>query len=255
MRKRIFTMLLACLMMVGAVGGSVHAESLTGKDGMACILKNKKLESNFTSTDLTAAASEMQPGDDVTYKITLENQMDKSYDWWILNEIITSFEDNSIANGGAYEYYLDYTDPSGTTTVIYDSKTVGGEDTTGGTGLHETTTALQNYIYLGAIGAGQSGYMTLKVTLDGETQGNDYQNTLAKLMLQYAVEETPEATNTTVTRTHTTTTTTSSSNPVKTGDETNYLPYILGMLLSGLILLLLALLSYNRYRKSNKSRK
>ena len=37
--------------------------------------------------------------------------------------------------------------------------------------------------------SGKSGIVTLKVVLDGETQGNTYQNTLASLQMNFAVEK------------------------------------------------------------------
>ena len=70
----------------------------------------------------------------------------------------------------------------------------------------------------------QSGVITLGVRLDGETQGNAYQDTLAKLQMQFAVEE-----NTTI------------STIPKTGDPSQILIFAGVMLVSGLFLLGIAI--------------
>ena len=53
---------------------------------------------------------------------------------------------------------------------------------------------------LDTLAKGDKGRITLEVELDGETQGNDYQNTLADLQMNFAVElsrqREPERTNT-----------------------------------------------------------
>ena len=106
------------------------------------------------------------------------------------NEVIESLEDASkTAAGGAYSYRLAYVNPDGVEQVLYDSESVGGVDyTTGKQGLHEATDALDEFFYLDTLPSGKTGYVTLKVLLDGETQTNNYQDTLAKLQLNFAVE-------------------------------------------------------------------
>lgn len=74
------------------------------------------------------------------------------------------------------------------TVVLFDSETVGGD---GGSGLYEATDGLSEYAKLCTMAPGGSGYVTLYVKLDGETQGNGYQNTLAKLRLNFAVNIVP----------------------------------------------------------------
>ena len=100
----------------------------------------------------------------------------------------------------------------------------GGEHKAGQReGLREATSNLEDYFYLDTLSTNQSAKITLKVALDGETQGNDYQDTLANLMMKFAVELTDAKG--------------SRTNPVKTGDDTDLNPYYIAMLLSGLILL------------------
>ena len=47
---------------------------------------------------------------------------------------------------------------------------------------------MDEFFYLDRLASGENGKIGLTVALDGETQGNGYQNTLAKLQLAFAVE-------------------------------------------------------------------
>ena len=52
------------------------------------------------------------------------------------------------------------------------------------------TDNLEQFFYLDHLKKGEQGYITLTVALNGETHGNGYQNTLARLQLNFAVEKT-----------------------------------------------------------------
>ena len=77
--------------------------------------------------------------------------------------------------------------------VLYDSDAVGGDSTARGEGLHKVSNSLEDYLYLDTLTPEQKGTVSLKVSLDGETQGNGYQNTFANLQINFAVE--PDADN------------------------------------------------------------
>lgn len=118
--------------------------------------------------------------------------------------------------------------------AFFDSDAVGGEGITGtGEGLHQIPDALNDYFYVGKLSPNQSGTITLGVRLDGETQGNAYQDTLAKLQMQFAVEEN-----------------TSISTIPKTGDPSRILLFAWVMLVSGLCLLGIAI---SRWRKKGET--
>lgn len=53
---------------------------------------------------------------------------------------------------------------------------------------------LEEHFYLDRLNNGETGFVNLTVKLDGETQGNDYQQTLAQLQMDFAVEEVSEIT-------------------------------------------------------------
>ena len=69
---------------------------------------------------------------------------------------------------------------------ILDEDDIGGEE---GEGIQTSTGALNEFFFLDTIGAHQKGYVTLDFAIDGETQNNDYWNTLSQLELRFAVEK------------------------------------------------------------------
>ena len=185
-----------------------------------------KLESNFKSSDIVDFLKELQPGDDATFTIRLVNDSKKTINWYFLNQILQSLEDSQAsAAGGAYSYLLVYQPSDGAAVTIYDSKTVGGElKESEPEGLHGVDSALKDYIALGTMKPGKAGVVTLTVSLDGETQGNGYQNTMADLRMRFAVEIVPD------------------HKIIKTGDESIKLaPYYIVMAASGLLFLVLAI--------------
>ncbi len=160
------------------------------RDDWLVTFDGSKMESNFSSGEISDRVSGMQPGDQVTIRLALKNTSSVPTDWYMTNSVLKSLEDSkSQAGGGAYTYVLTYVDRTGTANVLYDSDSVGGEkNEEAGVGLHEATDSLDEYFYLDTLAAGQAGEITLLVALDGETQGNVYQNTLAELNMNFAVE-------------------------------------------------------------------
>jgi hypothetical protein len=254
MKKKIFGLLLTCLLTVALVIPA-FAEDFQGESGWTVNFAGSKLDSNFTSADMSEAASGLQPGDSITFTVTLKNTDSESTDWWMTNKVLSSFEDNSTANGGAYTYELIYVDGSGTQNVLYSSQTVGGENNAAGEGLHSATGALEDYFYLDTLSSGQSGTLTLQVALDGETQGNAYQNTLADLQLNFAVEMTASGSGANGSGNDAATTTTGKSSvtkTAKTGDPTQMVPYVVMTAVAGVVILILAIFSLKRRKKETK---
>jgi hypothetical protein len=164
------------------------------------------------------------------------------------NEVLRSLEESASAGkilGGAYSYKLTWVGPSGSQ-VIYDSTSddaqhvnfVGGDfGFDDRIGLHEATNNLEDYFFLDTLNSGESGVVTLTVSLEGETQGNIYQNTAARIQMNFAVElkDGKEGGGT----------------AVRTGDDNNLTPYYIGMVVAGLLFLYLALdaLTDRMYKK------
>ena len=189
MKRKMMCLVMAAVMTVG-MGTTVSAEDFQGERSWRVEFNGDGVESNFRSSELAEEIYRIQPGDTIELQVGIGNTGSGETDWYMTNEVLQSLEDTqSVAEGGAYGYELVYAAPDGEETVLYSSETVGGEDTAGGEGLHQATGALEDYFYLGRLESGEEGRVLLTVELEGETQGNDYQDTLARLQMNFAVEE------------------------------------------------------------------
>ena len=200
------------------------------------------LTDNYEQSDFMEPAAGLQPGDSVTLTVHLRNDNAVGSNWYMSNEVLKSLEEADAA-GSAYGYVLTYSGPGGEKT-LYDSQTVGGDDSEG---LFEATEGLKDLFWLDSLKSGETAEVELTVSLDGETEGNAYFDTLARLQMNFAVEPVEE-----------TTTPTPTPNPgtpgkvVQTGDDTNLLPFYVAMAVSGLLFLALAVDSVRRRRKEQE---
>ena len=242
------------VMLVGALSAvMVSARTLPETDPgwSVTYTSTGSMNSNFSTANLDQVVPQMQPGDEAVFKISVKNENSRTTDWYLENKILKSMEDNSSASGGAYTYRLTYKDnKTGTETVYYDSRTVGGEDTSKGAGLHEVTApnGLEDWVYMDRLANGEGGVVELHITLDGETQGNSYQTQTADLSLNFAVELEPAAPNTPTTPGRTTTTI------VKTGDDTPVAMYLTIAGVAGAILLVLAIVGIKLRKRQSEGR-
>ena len=189
MKKRYRGLVLAAFLLFGSTL-TVCAEDFVGNDNWKAEFTGDKLESSFTSEGFADEIKDLQPGDSILIRIAVKNSSVGDTNWYVSNEVLRSLEDGSPANGGAYTYRLAW-EKGGEEDVLFNSETVGGEnEQTERQGLYGATSGLEDSFYLDTLGSGEEGEISLRVALDGETQGNDYQNTLARLRLNFAVEET-----------------------------------------------------------------
>lgn len=196
MKRRWCVIMLAALLAASPL--TAYASEVSGGEKWQVSFNGKKLESNFDNKDVVDQAKDLLPGDGVTMELSLKNASGRPANWYLSNEIVKSFEEPGggtagravSASGGAYTYILTYVDASGSQ-ELYNSNRIGGESKENA-GLREVEESLKDYLYLGRLNAGQEGALRLEVILDGETQGNDYAETLASLKLNFAVEEVPE---------------------------------------------------------------
>ena len=215
--------------------------------------QDEKMDDNLTS-GFYDPLSELQPGDTVYFEVSIRNDNASTTDWYLDNEIVRSLEDydnNRATNGGAYTYILEYIPNSGNTVTLYSSDTVGGDKVTsdGSVGLHQaaeqlSAEELQDFSYLTTLKNGEGGKVRLTVALDGETQGNDYQYTMARARIRFAVTKTPEKEVPTIERRRRTI--------VKTGDEFNMWPYFAVAFFSGALLLMICI--FRVVDKKNKKK-
>ena len=234
-----------CVILAASMAFPALADVLPAEDPGWTVTLNKagKMESNFSSGQINQTVSGMQPGDEAVIKITVNNEYNDTVDWYMENEVLKSLEDKSANKGtagGGYTYKLTYTAPDGTVKTLFDSDTVGGDTASpAGAGLNEATDSLKNWFLLDQMKAGTKGLVELRVFLDGETQGNNYQDTVADLKLNFAVEfpATKEVKST-----------------VKTGDTNNLLFYIILMIVAAVLVVFLVIF-YTRRRKDENGRR
>ena len=264
-RKIISILCLICL--ICSISATAYAQSAQTTIGTVWFNADGKTMSNDFQKNLTDANVEtalkerlrsLQPGDDVTFTINLRNDYSKSTNWYMTNKIVSSLEEGT-AKDGDYTYHLWYkNNTSGKSTEIFDSNRIGGvigDAEVTSSGLMEINDAMkedytarngEKYFYLDNLSRGQGGQVFLTIELDGETQGNDYQDRLADLKMNFAVQVIEQSGNTT---------TTSRGTAPKTGDEHNLLPYYIAMIISGLLFLYFALDSYtDRLYKKGRGR-
>lgn len=244
MKKRIFATALTLAVLLAAAA-TAFAETSTEEWDVTFTGENT-LESNYTAANLSSKVFAMQPGDTVNLTLHLSNENGSPSNWYMSNEVLQSLEESGrAASGGAYEYELSYTAPDNSANVLYTSDAVGGEQQDGDrVGLKNATEGLEDFFYLDTLEAGERATVNLRVSLDGETQGNAYQDTLARLQLNFAVDPVVSREEV-VTRTD--------LRAVQTGDKNTSLPFLIAAGVSGLLLLLLALFG-TRERKKRKNR-
>ncbi len=160
--------------------------------------------------------SGMQPGDEATFEITLINDCDQEVDWWVRNQVVETMEgkqatlDGGTNSGGYYSYELTYegaplftndtvggdpSTPSPQTVNVQAAPTVGesGQDASSSVqsgGLFNATqqSGMEEYFHLGTFGPREQKTMTLSMAIDGETHTNNYFDTDAGALIQYAAE-------------------------------------------------------------------
>ena len=221
--------------------------------GMYCTFTaDGEMDSNFYNDVLDQTISQLQPGDEAVFKITVSNANKQTTAWYMSTDVLYSLEDrsrNAATYGGAYTYTLTYSGNRGDIT-LFDSDTIGGEDETAGVGLHEATIDLDQWLYLDDLATGDNGLVELHILLEGETQGNDYQDTLADLEMRFVVEL-PEENPATPTRTPG-----QPGNPtgktVDTGDRNEMLPYIIIAVAAAAALVIFAIFNIRNRRKEKR---
>jgi len=235
--KRIHILAFA-LVLALALPATALANHLYGDDWDVTFTTDAKMVDTYSQQQWADDIRNLQPGDDITFTINLNHKHSTTCDWYMANEVLKTLEEGSQA-GSAYGYYLVYTNPSGEDRVLYDSEHVGGDDTEG---LLDATSGLEDYFYLDSLKKGQTAQVKLVVSLDGETEGNAYFDTIAQVKMKFAVElpTTPDRNK--------------PRTVVQTGDEMNLFPFYVAMAVSGALLLLLAIGSVRRRKQEEGSR-
>lgn len=275
MKKKMFCLVL----LVGLlISGTMTAYAKDAADADSSEVNAGKWNVTFTeagrvqdnlggSNSINDELSTMQPGDKITVSVSLSNSYNDTTYWYMKNTIINSLEE-ADALGGAYGYKLVYVDPTKPEPqVLFASQKVGGEGSAGLKDL-EKNGRLNDYFYLGGLEKGQSAKVMLTVELDGETQGNSYQDKVANLSMNFAVEPQPTKSGSVNTRHQTITREVindevvyvdedgvplaQTTDIVKTSDDMKMFPYVLTACISGSLLLLLVLFALKGRKKEEE---
>ena len=277
------------LLLTGILAGSIAAAGLQtqavyGSEGdveypwTVTFTASEDMKSTFSGSEAAEVLSGMQPGDTVTFRVELKNQNAKATKWYMKNAVLESLEESAKAAehaGGAYGYTLTYTAPGSDPETIFSSNTVGGEVYVNEslTGLKEIANSIdpEEWFYLmdlGKDGEGGNGSVQLQVTLDGISQGNNYQDTMAQIEMQFGVELTddPEKVTETVKKVNKIEkvkknevkkpqvikpASSTGVTGVKTGDATNLIPYLAAAGAAGVLLLALVIVSMKRRKQES----
>ena len=261
---------ISCMLLTLGLTLPVAADDYTGGSDWAVTFNSsgKSLDSNFTRDQFQEVFKSMQPGDSAKVTLALKNDYGDAVNWYMDNDIISSLEQSSgdaETSGGVYTYQLVYKSPNeNTERGLFQSGSVGGEYQNrdkSQQGLVEINDSYMRnydennvnretgeaYFYLDNLKSGQQGTISLYMKLDGETQGNYYQDTLASLQMKFAVDLTKQSTppaNTTTTTTNVQSGGTRNvSTIVKTGDTSNNMLFITMAAAAGVVLLVLAVIS------------
>ncbi len=254
--KKKFLCLVMGLVLIAGMPMTASAEDYQGASGWTAEFNGEKIVTNFVDGDVADSMNQVLPGDSIELHVTIKNTDSRETDWYMTNEIVSTLEEaQASASGGAYEYRLSYTDSEGAVTDLYSSDTVGGEENVNGQeGLHEIAGAPGEYFYLERLKQGESGMVTLWMRVDGETQGNGYQETLAELRMNFAVEVVPEAEVRTEVnhRVNRVSGGTQIVTTVQTGDTTPLMIWSAVALGCGVILLVVGLAAWKRNREKGE---
>lgn len=244
MRKIHLSMILTlAVLMVMSLAISVSAESYKAEGHCYFNEAGNDIVCDFDADTLVKNMSELEPGDDFTFRVEFSSRYKDKTHWYMRNEVLKTLEEEyDRANNGGYTYRLTHIPPADSgkrKQVLFSNEEVGGEykmpadDPTDGEGLHQATNATEEWFYIEDLTKGQKAYTELYVKFDGESEVNDYMDTAGKLMVAYAVEKD----------------TVKPGRKVKTGDDTDLLTPVLTMI-AALLLLILTFISFRKDRKN-----
>ncbi|MBQ9708337.1 MAG: hypothetical protein IJV66_04035 [Firmicutes bacterium] len=239
MRHHILTFLTVAVLML-AMTVTASANDYRVDDG-TCTFDGQKMSISFPNGSLKDAVQNLEPGDSLKFLVTYENDSQYTTQWYMRNRVLQTLEDNKeAAENGGYTYILQNIGPDKTKTTYFDNSDVGGEAKAAALeGLKQATNATTDYFFIQELKPGQSGQTYIKVEFDGETEVNDYMDTLGGLDVAYAVEV-PESNGGDGNSPY-------ESSPV-TGDPVNIIKWV-ALMTAALIIGLLAFFSWRKERK------
>lgn len=182
MKNKILNIVLALTVVIAGVAvfsNTANAEEVPVAWGVE-YTKEGKVVSHFSDAypnGTKEALKDLMPGDKLTYTVTYTNNTTEAANFYVNAGVAKNFEDATGAKGGAYSYVITNTKSDGSSLVLFDSETVGGDnDQT--IGLNQVDKGEDSYFTLGSVPAGKSGVVKVTVKLDGNTINNAYMETV-----------------------------------------------------------------------------
>lgn len=154
---------------------------------------SSEMKYNYDNTqNFGTAFEEMLPGESRTQEILLKNDYTRGVDFYMQQEVIRSFEDTVEASGAAYDISLVLVKGQERTQIFgggEDAGRIGGDEE----GLANLNDAVDGWVYLTDLNAGEVASLQLTVTLDGESNTNAYQDASGTFEFQFrATYDDPE---------------------------------------------------------------
>ena len=202
MKKIILCLIMAIFMMINAplaVNAAESKEWTVNYDGNAMTT----LIDGQIAENPSLPLGTILPGESFELKATIKNTSSNKTDWYMSNEIVKALEDsNNSATGSSYIYLLTYHESEeAEPVVIYNSSSVGAQNPLNGErGLKEINESLaksddaETRFYLDRLEPNEEATICLYVKFSGEAHHNAYQNTMAELKFDFAVEKILEGT-------------------------------------------------------------
>lgn len=131
---------------------------------------NVSVEGN--DVNLGSAFEGVVPGETRSQTIIIQNNNERTADFYMSAKVIEALESNSTAARGAgYEIKLTTGD-----TVLYDSQVggyaAGNEESASTAGINNMNSALEDYILIATLKNGETTDVVLSITFDGEAMDN-----------------------------------------------------------------------------------
>ena len=189
MKKKILNVVLALTLVMGFNNTAIISNA--AEDSLSYSWDVTYNGKNFASTydSSKAAIQNVMPGDTITYTVNYINGTNEATDFYMNADVIKTLEDTSAAEGGAYSFKI-----TNNGETIFDSETVGG-DAEEVVGLKQVKGKEGAYFSLGSVPAKTSnkGTVQILITLDGNSQTNNYMAAVANLQVKFGAEDSESA--------------------------------------------------------------
>ncbi len=217
MKKGILNIVLALSLVVAGMSGTKLGVKAAEAEGPSYNWEVTYTGKAFTSTydENAAVLKNAMPGDIIIYSVDYINGSEyESADFYMSADVVKSLEDGAKAQGGAYSFRIIKNKDTASEEKLFDSETVGG-DATESVGLNQVSGKDGAYFALGSVKKGDRGNVTVEITLDGDSQTNNYMAAKANLNIKFGAEDSSSAKySKTVKETKTTTSTVNQYVPV-----------------------------------------